>query len=198
MMKHLHTSTPRHGSASSGFTLVEIAIALLAIGLGLVAIFGLGNHGLENSREVVNETRCQQFADTVFSTLQSYNTSFIQYASTNANNRTSHWQRIWKEAIAEGLDFPEIAGINNSTNIMRLKISSAGDTVLYPAFDPNNISLLEWNPYYKLSLTQGNSSTVARGVNYLNASLIIYPDGNTYSSDARIYSTALLFTGGLP
>ena len=31
---------------------------------------------------------------------------------------------------AAGLDFPEIAGINNSTNIMRLKISNAGDTVL--------------------------------------------------------------------
>ena len=118
-------------------------------------------------------------------------------ASTNANNRTYHWQRIWREAIEEGLDFPEIAGINNSTNIMRLKINS-GNNILYPAFDPNNISLLEWNPYYKLSLSQGGSSLVARGINYLNASLIIYPDGNTYSSEARTYSTALLFTGGLP
>lgn len=198
MMKQPHTSAPRRDAATSGFTLVEVAIALLAIGLGLVAIFGLGNHGLENSREVVNETRCQQFADTVFSTLQSYNTSFIQYASTNANNRAYHWHRIWKEAIAEGLDFPEIAGINNSTNIMRMKISTGGDSYLYPAFDENNISLLEWNPYYKLSLSDGSSSAVARGVNYLNASLVIYPDGNTYSSEARIYTTTLLFTGGLP
>ncbi len=55
----------------SGFTLVEVALALLVIGIGIVAIFGLFPAGMEAGRRTVNETHAAQFAEEVFAAYRS-------------------------------------------------------------------------------------------------------------------------------
>lgn len=50
----------------SGFTLVEVALALLVIGIGVVAVFGLFPAGMEAGRQTINETQAAQFAEEVF------------------------------------------------------------------------------------------------------------------------------------
>ena len=52
--------------ATQGFTLIEVALALLVIGVGIVGVFGLFPAGLEASRRTVNETQAAIFAEEVF------------------------------------------------------------------------------------------------------------------------------------
>jgi hypothetical protein len=50
-----------------GFTLVEVALAVLAVGLGLVTVFGLFPAGLQNASDDAADTRAGLFAGAVFS-----------------------------------------------------------------------------------------------------------------------------------
>jgi prepilin-type N-terminal cleavage/methylation domain-containing protein len=50
-----------------GFTLVEVSIALLMIGLGLLSVFSLFPAGLKLAEEDVADTRAGLFAETVLS-----------------------------------------------------------------------------------------------------------------------------------
>jgi prepilin-type N-terminal cleavage/methylation domain-containing protein len=56
---------------TSGFTLVEIALALVVISVGVMAILALFPEGLTLSRETVEETRCAMFAEDVFNSYRS-------------------------------------------------------------------------------------------------------------------------------
>lgn len=53
-------------SGESGFTLIEVALAVLAIGLGLTAIFALFPAGLQNAADDVADTRAGFFAAGLF------------------------------------------------------------------------------------------------------------------------------------
>ena len=99
---------------SSGFTLVETALALLAIGLGLIALFGLGRLAMESSREAENDRRCAMMADAIFETLRAVNAIYIneartigQYVSVGGDDPAdgdpssslvlNHWNRLWNQ-----------------------------------------------------------------------------------------------------
>jgi Tfp pilus assembly protein PilV len=71
---------PKSGTREDvrGFTLVETALALFAISLGLLGIFGLVRHGLRNSGDTENETRCTLLADAVFETLKTETDALIK------------------------------------------------------------------------------------------------------------------------
>jgi hypothetical protein len=178
----------------TGFTLIETALAILAIGLALVGIFGLGRHGLEATHEMGNDQKCAQLAGAIFETLREYNTRFVNESRTNSLNPSTAWVNYWAKD-ADKIPFPPVAGMcTNET----LRLDCSGGMV--PAFDRDNISLLDWNPYYQLSLSmQGESedSTVPAGPNELVVLLVIYPDGTTYSSDIRSFTTTLSNPGGL-
>jgi prepilin-type N-terminal cleavage/methylation domain-containing protein len=76
-----------------GFTLIETALAMLAIGLGLLAIFGLGRLGLQTAKETEYDQRCAMMADAIFETLRDYNARFVEEARTN--NAPNHvWHGI--------------------------------------------------------------------------------------------------------
>lgn len=49
-----------------GFTLVEVALAVLAVGLGLITVFGLFPAGLQNASDDAADTRAGLFAEAVF------------------------------------------------------------------------------------------------------------------------------------
>lgn len=51
--------------ATSGFTLVEIALALLVASIGLMGLFSLFPAGVQMNRDAINETRAGMFAEQV-------------------------------------------------------------------------------------------------------------------------------------
>ena len=55
-----------------GFSLVEVCLALLVIGLGLLAVFGLFPSGLAMSKQSIDETQCAMFANDVFDAYRGY------------------------------------------------------------------------------------------------------------------------------
>lgn len=175
------------------FTLIETALALLAIGLGLLALFGLGRLGLQSVKETENDARCERMADAVFETLRDCNTRFIDKARTNTVSTT--WINQWTTAVGSGnqIPFPPVAGMSASENLYLVF------NQLSKAYDENELSLLDWNPRYLLYLTDKYASPVSNdAVNLKQVTLIIYPDGDTYSSEYRLFQTSLSDTGGLP
>ncbi len=187
----LPITSPRN--RRGGFTLIETALALLAIGLGLMAIFGLGRIGLQTTKESDNDTRCVQMADAVFETLREYNARFVD--STRTNSASGSWFQQWQSVIAntQQIPFPAVANMNASPNRV-LKVY----TQFASTYDENALSLLDWNPRYELAIEPNNASYVAGDVNMLLVTLVIYPDGDTYSSEYRFFQTTLTNPGGLP
>ena len=165
----------------NGFTLIETALALLVIGLAFLTLMGLGRSGLDTVKEADNDIRCEAMADAIFDTLKTYNHLFDEYARTNRQNVT--WAQMWNDAP---IPFPSVAGM--STNTIALKINSEN---VVNTYDPGNISLNNWNPRYHLLMRDGKTSDVAKSYNIKNVILFIYPDGDTYSSDRRIFSTVI-------
>ena len=198
---------PENKSNGRGFTLIETSLAMLVIGVGVLAIFGLGRHGLESARETQYDQRCQRMANAIFSTLREYNDSFCARARSQTNNlmQTVYWCQHWASLTndEDRIPFPVVAGMSGSGDLALVLFKD-----FVPAFDPANIDLEDWCPFYSIYFStqndggtdedDGNFSPVARGVNHLEVNLVIYPDGDTFSSDIRYFRTTLSFTGGLP
>ena len=187
--------------AAGGFTLIETALAMLAIGLGLLAVFGLGRLGLQSAKETGHDRRCVMMADAVFETLREYNARFVDEARTNGMAGTS-WVVLWQQAFNNQIPFPEIAGMSASPNI---PLVFTGSDSFAAAFDKDNLSLANWNPLYSLSGEFTYRSTISGApedtdapYNCLHIKFVVHPDGHTYSSDHRIFSTVVYDSGGLP
>ena len=179
---------------AAGFTLIETALALLAIGLGLMALFGLGRIGLQTTKESENDARCVQMADAVFETLREYNTRIIDQSRTNtlSNSWLQKWQTVW--STPQQIPFPSVANMSMSEDLYLLFNTGKVE----PAYVEATLSLTDWNPRYELVAYGSGSSQVAGGMNLINVTLAIYPDGDTYSSAYRLFHTTLSNSGGLP
>ena len=182
------------------FTLIETSLAMLAIGLGLLALFGLGRIGLQSAKETENDARCVQMADAIFETLRDYNAKFADNARTNAVSAS--WLQQWATAYGspKQIPFPPVANMCSARHPpLSEPLYLQPGVQLAPAFKADEISLAEWNPRYELAFrTKYQASPVAGDQNLFQVTLVIYPDGDTYSSDYRIFHTTLSNTGGLP
>ncbi len=190
-------SSLRQPSCRKGaFTLIETALAMLAIGLGLLALFGLGRIGLQTSKETDNDQRCALMADAIFETLREHNARFIDNAQTNV--LSASWHKQWETAYGSPrqIPFPPVANMSTSEDLF---LVFAAENPFAPAYDENELSLADWNPRYGLHLFFDNNyhSPVAGDYNLIRVTLVIYPDGDTYSSEYRIFKTTLSDTGGL-
>jgi len=105
--------------SSPGFTLVETALALVAIGIGLIALFGLGRIALEASREAELDRRCAVMADAVFETLRAVNQIYVDEARTNGflsgqvddpqpGQPNLKWHDLWQKGGEEGGGVPDL------------------------------------------------------------------------------------------
>lgn len=189
------------GSRRAAFTLIETALALLAIGLGLLALFGLGRLGLQATKESEHDQRCALMADAVFETLREANMRFVDEARTNRLQQS--WYDRWATTVQNGdqIPFPPVAGMCTSRDTPPNRtLHLTFNTELAEAFLPDELVLTEWNPRYTLLLFNPPEyySAVAGSQNLLLATLVIYPDGDTYSSEYRVFQTTLSNPGGLP
>ncbi len=71
--------TPR--KVAEGFTLVEVALALLVLSIGLLALFGLFPTGLQMNKQAIDETQAAMFAEEVLN-------------GVRAQAATQRWDRI--------------------------------------------------------------------------------------------------------
>lgn len=99
-----------HIQRNAGFSLIEVAIALMVLSIGIVAAIGLMPGGLENSKKATDDTQVSLFADSVLNTVRSI-----------ASDRTTTWA-----SIANGLEIEVVApNIWDAYSTMKIK---AGDT----------------------------------------------------------------------
>lgn len=185
----LKTSHPR-----AAFTLIETALALLAIGLGLLTIFGLGRMAQQNTRASLNDQRCELFANSIFETLRESNAYFVELARTNIENRA--WIDYWQEAIEnDTIEMPALPGVATTRTPLRLQFTREGSESAKLAFDPNHISLSAWNPHYHIYLNENRNSL---HTSLIRINLLVYPSGDLFSTEPYRYTTTLSDHGGLP
>jgi hypothetical protein len=132
----------------------------------------------------------------IFETLRERNAYFVDLARTNLEGQA--WTDYWGKARNMDSDslilFPSVAGISLPVSQTNLVLSGTP----IPAYDPDHISLADWNPRYALVVNPHDISPVAQNWNSIQADLHIYPDGSTSSSETRTYTITLTNPGGLP
>jgi prepilin-type N-terminal cleavage/methylation domain-containing protein len=81
-------------SNKQGFSLIEVALATMVVGVGLLAIFHLFPSGLNEAEHGIKFTRCTQFAEEVFAT-------YGGRASAETNS-LSAWQQVFAQPVTVG------------------------------------------------------------------------------------------------
>lgn len=74
--------------ALTGFTLVEVAIALAVVAIGVLSVFVLVSTGLDSSARALTETESAVFAENVFSGLRAHSVK-------EAEKGTGYWEAFW-------------------------------------------------------------------------------------------------------
>lgn len=88
---------PHHGRAVSrrgGFTLVEIALALMIFSMGVLAVFLLFGRALDRESDALRYTRMALFGDSVMEALQAQSEYLTETASSN------EWSQFWEDMAA--------------------------------------------------------------------------------------------------
>lgn len=106
MIHSQHTPSTSQPTPLSGFTLVEVALASLIIGLGILTLFGLARIGTQSAAEAEDETRAALFAENVFGALEAVNTTL------NATHDPAGWSQVW-QAFQSGERFLEDAALQS-------------------------------------------------------------------------------------
>jgi type IV pilus modification protein PilV len=70
-------------SATSGFTLVEVSLAVVVVGLGLLALFGLFPSGLRSGEDALADTRAALFASVVMDGMRANASTVSNWAEWN-------------------------------------------------------------------------------------------------------------------
>lgn len=76
---------------SRGFTLIEVALAVLIVGIGILAVAALFSTGLTSSAKAVADTQASMFAENVFNGLRAR--SLLMAERQTATNKT--WNAFW-------------------------------------------------------------------------------------------------------
>ncbi len=188
--------------ARRGFTLVETALALLAITVGLLGIIGLARHGLKNSGDAEQETRCAILADSFFGTLHAKNDE-LKAKKLSLNEWWLFWFRFaagTSEVVLYLPYNPELA-----PNDPALRIALGTHDLDEFATPPEKRTEVSWNPRYTLTMNLNGvdpgdlgsiSEAYERGV--IDVELKIHPGVLLSGAETRTYWTTLTYAGGMP
>jgi hypothetical protein len=203
--RSLHTPPAplRHLSRRArGFTLVETALALLAISLGLLGIFGLARHGLKASGDAEQETRCALLAESFFGTLRAKNDEL-----TVRKYSLDQWWLFWFRFAAGTSDvtlhLPYSPDLSPNDSAIRVALGTHElDDFLTPSAA---VVTIPWNPTYTLTLDlNGVDPTSATSIasvyerGEIDVLLKIHPGTLQSGAETRTYAMTLTYAGGLP
>lgn len=187
---------------TSGFTLVEVALAALIISLGLLALAGLGRLALQNAKDAEDDTRAAWLADDVFNTLRASNDALC------ASNNPVAWAAFWT-AFAAGTTNLPLSTMLGFTN----QFDNGTFTVRGNGLESTNVfcscgtpAITEWRARTSLDIQLVNAfaamglidAAVAPPVNEMRVTLHVRP--GTYAADvpARTFYTHFTEHGALP
>ena len=92
----------------AGFTLVEIALAILVVAIGVLAIFALLSSGLDNSVRAIDDTHAAMFADNVFNGLRAVSVSLAEKQNQLVGSTNCPWETFW-DAFSSGTNSITVA-----------------------------------------------------------------------------------------
>ena len=130
-------STRRAGCAEgrAGFTLVEVALALLVAGLGILAVFTLFPQGMESSRRSVQATEISAFADMVMNSIQMSSDTTADFATLQNN--------VWKSPVSHAMAY-----VATTQNLIQAKGRSNNGVQTFQ-ITPNFVaSIADENAYF--------------------------------------------------
>jgi prepilin-type N-terminal cleavage/methylation domain-containing protein len=89
-MAHMQTRTDNQMPAGrrGGFTLLEVALAITVVALGMMALFALMSGGLDNSAKAIADTHAALFAQNAFGSIRERNVAAAQAG-------TAQWDLFW-------------------------------------------------------------------------------------------------------
>jgi hypothetical protein len=130
----MYSGIARRWAGREGYSLVEVSLALLIAGLGILAAFGLFPQGLDSSRRSVEATEMATFAGFVFENLQ----SDVWAYSTN--------DTMWNNMLSDKStgDPWEL----NMVHAFEYGGGGAQNYVLHTGPDRANAELYAWKPAY--------------------------------------------------
>ena len=86
------TNCPNRSQA--GFTLIELAIAVAVVVIGVMGLFALISAGLNSSAQAVADTQSALFVDNVYHGIRAASTSAAEQGKVGV---VVEWRRFWKE-----------------------------------------------------------------------------------------------------
>jgi len=75
---------------------MEVALAVVVVGVGIMAVFSLIATGLDSSRKAIDETQASIFAENVFNGLRA---AALEQAEKGANGGGSYWADFWNGTV---------------------------------------------------------------------------------------------------
>jgi Tfp pilus assembly protein PilV len=209
------TRRATHDARRDAFTLIETALALFAISLGLLGIFGLARHGLKNGADTEAETRCTLLADTVFETLKSKNDELI------ARHVSFHdWWAFWALYASNNgqvsIYLPAMLEISqNSGRLLLSSLNSEKQHTLHQLTSAEFSPEVKWAPLYDIQLTTPDPDSPETPIfveslsetkitkllgcmQDITIKLRIHPGLLQSGADERTYYATLTYAGGLP
>jgi prepilin-type N-terminal cleavage/methylation domain-containing protein len=154
------TSVDPRTSGESGFSLVEVSLALLVAGIGLLAVFALFPSGLDLNKKAIDETQLSMFAEEVFNGYRTLAASG-SFGSLETETIGPAAPHIWKNY---GADISIKAG-SGSVSYMALDAPVEEYAFRYE-LDIGQSPISEHIKYLALRLWSGEFTTGAKPADY--------------------------------
>ncbi|MEY2480538.1 MAG: hypothetical protein QOI04_1465 [Verrucomicrobiota bacterium] len=148
----------------SGFSLVEVTLAIGIIGFALLAIFGLIPVGLKSSRDAVDDTKTSLMAQDIFNRVKSeVATDQLAMPWTNSSGKDT-FQLRWNQTIlpATGLCYSNVGNV----------VPAVYNTTPQPS---TTVAYYDSSGLFVKQASQGPNDPVDPTRNFVRADIIIRP-----------------------
>jgi hypothetical protein len=188
--------------------LIELAVAALVIGIGILALLGLAHVAERAASDAEGETRAALFADEVFTTLRLYSDRYAQ--STNQ----TEWIDFWVD-VSQGISLPLAAEWlslwENSVDPIHPRII-VGDSQEHTAYwipivddEPEPATMPDYAMRYRLTIARPGQATGGTGSlatppypAMLLVTLHVWHGASKIASEPFTFFTAFSNSGSLP
>ncbi len=120
-MNGARTGQTPTGRPNAGFTLVEIALAMLVFALGILSFFAVLSAALNQANHANDQTQCAIFADGAMAGLRTISDELAETATSN------EWAVFW-EALRDGTtNVPVAMGGSDSVWLGNMVVRGDGD-----------------------------------------------------------------------
>ena len=193
---HSALRTPR-----AAFTLIEVTLAAVVVGLGLLALVGLGRLALSSAREAEEDTRAALFADDIFATLRTASESLC------ATGAPSAWAAFWADFAAGRQPLPVLPSAASCfSNAFDSTVWGDGricTNYLFARQENRGLTgaaeIPEWSTRCWLDVALTNAFAAPPGAtNVARVTLHLVPGARGEMSESRTFYTHFAEHGSLP